>query len=402
MNTSEFKALAAAIRARVRARRAESVAFLRALVDQPSFTRDPAGVNRVGDLVARAMPAAFHHRVVRGHGCGDHHVFRLPSRGRVMPVLLVGHLDTLCPPAPAFCRFAARGPRFTGPGVNDMKGGLAVIVQALRVLDDLGRLKDLPLRVLCNADEEQGSPDSAALFQTQRGRASLALVYECGGPAGTVVTTRKGNVRRRLEITGRPDHFGNLKGRKVSAVEELARKTLALEALNRADGSVAVNVGRVGGGLAANAVAETAFLEFDCRVWTRARQASSTRAIQRLCAKPAVPGCALALEVMAWRPPMEPSPASRRLFDLIVDVGRGLGETIVEEKRGGLSDGCWLAHAGVPTVDGLGPIGDGDFTPQEYIWAETLFRRVELTANLLLHLVPAGLLRPARNPEKIP
>lgn len=369
----------------VRSRRKDILETLRALVDQSSFSRDRESVNAVGAIVAREMPSSFRHEVVHGGIYGDHHIFTKDNHG-FSPVLLVGHIDTLCPENPAFDRLVEKGDKLLGPGVNDMKGGDTVIIWALKVLDALGLLEDFPVQVIFNGDEEQGSPSSDAVFKAMAGKASRALVYECGGPEGTVVTTRKGNVRHRLTIKGKANHFGNLKERKISAVEELAHKILEIEALNRADGSVATNVGRVGGGLAANAVAETAFMEFDCRMWRTPIMDEMLAKIREIAARPALPGATLELERMAGRPPMEPSAEARRMFELIVATGAALGERIVEEKRGGLSDGCWLSHVGIPTIDGLGPIGDRDFTTEEYILKETLFSRVALSAAVLLDL----------------
>ena len=283
-----------------------------------------------------------------------------------------------------------RGDKLLGPGVNDMKGGVCVMVWALKILDRLGMLADLPVVCVVNGDEEVGSPTSAPYFRETAKEAARALVFECGGPEGTVVTTRKGCLRYRLEITGAPSHFGNLKGPKSSAVLEMAHKTMAFEALNAPEGELAANVGRVEGGLAANAVAERATMDVDIRYWTLDAEATAREKLEEINAVCHVPGCRSRLERLSYRPPMRPTEESMAMFDMIVRLGEALGTTIVEEKRGGLSDGNWVSHEGCPVIDGLGPCGDGDFTPEEFIHKETLFQRVELVATLLVELAKRG------------
>ncbi len=362
---------------------------MKRLVECNSYVHNKEGVERVARMVAQAMPKGFRHERVRNERFADHHRF-LHLRGGAPPVVLAGHLDTLCPPDSPFRRLKTVAGRLVGPGACDMKGGIAVIVWALKALERCGLLDDLSLVCLFNADEEVGSPTSASLFTAMGATASAALVYEAGGPRGTVVTTRKGVVRYRLEIEGRAAHFGCLKGRKVSAVQEMARKVLDIEALNKPDRSLVANVGKAAGGLAANAVAERASMDFEIRYWDAQTGAKAEKAVREIASRTSVPGCRLTLTRLSFRPPLQPMPTSMKLFDRIREIGADLGQVIKEEKRGGVSDANWLSHAGIPTIDGLGPIGDLDFTDREHIVAETLFQRVELTAHLLVSLFPAG------------
>jgi len=380
------------IRGFVASHRGPILSLLEEMVGCNSFSHNKAGVDAVAAMVGRHIPPRFSHQAFRQNELGDHHVFSWLPPGAARPIVLAGHLDTLCPPDPSFNSLVDRGETLHGPGVNDMKGGDVVLIWAVKALDALGLIENLPLTLIFNGDEEIGSPTSNTIFSGMAGKASAALVFECGGPEGTVVTTRKGVTRQRLHITGAPSHFGNLKGAKVSAVLEAAHKTIAIEALNRADKSVVANVGHIEGGLAANAVAERATLDFEARYWTPEIEAETRKAIAALISTPAVPGCSLRVEQLSFRPPMRPAPQSMRLFQTIVDLAATMGQKIIEEKRGGVSDACWLAHAGVPTVDGLGPLGDHDFTPREYITKETLFQRIELVANLLVEMPRAGFL----------
>lgn len=371
----------------IRENQAAILSLLADMVNVNSYSHDPSGINRVGEIVQEAMPPGFKHTIAANPDGVNHHIFKHTAGGRP-PIVLAGHLDTLCPPDPAFDRLREDGALLRGPGVNDMKSGDVVLIWALKVLHLCGALAEMPITCIFNGDEELGSPTSHGLFTGMRG-AACALVFECGGPADTVVTTRKGVARYRLRIAGKPNHFGNLQEAKVSAIEELAHKILAVEAMNREDRSVAANVGRIEGGLAANAVASAAAMDFEARYWDSGLEPTVISEIEKLAIHNRVPGCRAALERLSYRPPMQPGAAALRLFKLIVARGQSLGMHITEEKRGGVSDACWLAHAGVPVIDGLGPLGDHDFTPQEYIRKDTLFSRIELAANLLMDLQEA-------------
>ncbi|MGI6088067.1 MAG: M20/M25/M40 family metallo-hydrolase [Kiritimatiellia bacterium] len=362
------------------------LSLLEEMVNINSFSHNPAGINQVGELVREAMPPGFKHSCVTNDAGVNHHIFTKSGDGRDRPaIVLAGHLDTLCPPDPAFDRLREEGDILRGPGVNDMKGGDVVLIWALKTLHLCGALEQMPITCIFNGDEELGSPTSYKLFTDMRG-AGPALVFECGGPADTVVTTRKGVARYRMRLTGKPNHFGNLQEPKISAIEELAHKILAVEAMNRTDNSIVTNVGRIDGGLAANAVAAAASMDFEVRYWDPALEQKIIRDIEQLAKNHRVPILGATLERLSYRPPMRPDADAMRLFDLIVERGRALGMRITEEKRGGVSDACWLAHAGVTVIDGLGPLGDHDFTPNEYIRKDTLFSRTELAANLLLDL----------------
>jgi len=374
----------------VRGKRQDILDLLLEMVECNSFSHNQRGVNHMGEIVAREMPAGFSHEVVSQDTLGDHHIFSQVKKGG-LAVILAGHLDTLCPEDEGFCSLYNHGDRLLGPGVNDMKSGNLVLIWSLRVLAELGVLSDIPVVCIFNGDEELGSPTSHALFSGMKGKVALALVFECGGPDGTVVTTRKGINRYRLRITGEANHFGNLKGAKISAVEEAAHQALALEALNSTEAGLAVNVGRIEGGLAANACAEHATLDFEYRYWQTEVGKQAAKRVDTITSTTHVPGCCLDREALSHRPPMLATPESMRLFEMIVSLGAELGQPIIEEKRGGVSDACWLAHAGIPTIDGLGPLGDLDFTPREYILRESLFQRIELVSELLVAIRAAGL-----------
>lgn len=365
--------------------RKDILVFLEDMVNINSYSHNKQGVDKVGKLVRSAMPEYFKCDVDSQPEYGDNYIYR-NSSGDGKTLLLGGHIDTLCPENPVFNKLVDYGDTLVGPGVNDMKGGISVLVWSLRILDEIGLLKNIPVSCIINGDEELGSPTSTRLFRSMKNEAELAIIFECGGPDCTVVTTRKGNYRKIMDITGIPNHFGNLKEQKVSAVEELAHRILQVESFNRPDGSLAANAGKIWGGLARNAVAEKAGMDFEIRFWNKHDAEETLKQFEESIKTPYVQGCKIELSDMPHRPPMTTSPMSMKLFDLIVDTGNKLGQMIIEEKRGGFSDGNSLTNVGIPTIDGLGPIGDKDFTPDEYIIKETLFERIELVTNLIIRI----------------
>lgn len=373
-----------AIHAFIESQRTELRALLDRLVAQPGITWSKQGVDAVAEIALAALPAGFSHQRVLQSTLGDHHILRSPGKAGSPRILLAGHLDTMCPETPDFNCVIERGDKLFGPGVMDMKGGDVVLIGVLRCLEAIGVLDDFSITVIFNSDEEVGSPSSRPIFEAMRGEADLALVFEASSPQGSVVTTRRGVYRARLKIHGVEHHFGMLKGAKVSALEEAAHKTLQIEALSREDGSVAANVGRIEGGLVANKVAHEATLDFETRCWDTELHEQTIEQVKKLTMEPIVAGCRIELEELSYRPPMRLRDEHQWFLELTKSVAAELELPLEEEQRGGVSDACWLSHVGIPTLDGFGPRGDGDFTPQEYCYTQSISEQVELVANMLL------------------
>jgi len=374
------------IRAFIDGNRETIIANLGALVGINTFSRNKAGNDRIQRAIEGHMPPGYTLDVHPQAEVGDNYVYTYHCPG-LRPIALHGHVDTLCPEDPTFNRADQRGERIYGPGIHDMRGGLLTLIWSLRTLEHLGLLERMSFIVIFNADEEIGSNSSKGLFLGLAEKdARLAIKFECAALDNTLVTTRKGIARFVLTAHGRAAHFGNLKERKVSAVEEVGEKIRLIESFNRPDGEVAANVGRIGGGLAGNVVAEEAFMEFELRFWDRELMDRTLAEVRRMVLTPSVAGVRLDLEETSNIPPWRPDAESRRLFDLACEVAREMGQTIVEEKRGGISDANWVASAGVPAIDGFGPLGQGDCTRDEFIVLTSLFDRIEMTVRFLLRL----------------
>ncbi|MCK9239540.1 M20 family metallopeptidase [Desulfocurvus sp.] len=368
-----------------REREPEMLALLERLVRINSYTANKAGTDAVGAVLREAMTGlGFGVQVVPQADAGDHLIARCPGARRLAPgqrqVLFCGHMDTVFPPDSGFDAFVNQGDRVTGPGVIDMKGGLVAGIYALAALAAHGQLEGMPVAFVFNSDEETGSYRSRELIMAEAARSAFAFVFECSGPGGETTTGRKGKTTLRVRATGRAGHAGNLGHAKPSAVLELAHKTIALEALNDAARGVSVNVGLVSGGVGPNTVAPRAEATVECRYRTAADGEALVAAAVALAGRPEVPGTAVEVEVVPGRPPMEPGPANRRLLEHVVAAGRELDVPVAEDYRGGVSDANYIAQVGTPVLDGLGPGGERDHSPEEYMITSTLAARAALAA----------------------
>jgi len=290
-------------------------------------------------------------------------------------VALLGHTDTVFAMGTVAERpFRREGDRCFGPGVADMKGGL---VLALHALEQLARRPETfaELRLLVCADEEVRLR-APAVCAGARG-ADAALVFECGRANGDVVSARKGAVWRTLEVTGRPAHAGADTANGRSAVTALAHEVLRIEALAEGRPEMTSVITTVSGGDAANTVPGHARGTIDIR----SSVPSDLEHAERELARPS-PYRDVTLEVVdrgTW-PPM---PRTGWLVEAALRHAADLGLTVGEDLSGGVSDGCWTGADGIPSIDGLGPVGGSDHTPDEWIEIETVERRIELTVRLI-------------------
>lgn len=354
-----------------------------------SPTDDKAAVDRCGREVARQMEAvgARVTRVAAGDA-GDHLIGEIGEEGP--RVLLLGHVDTVWPVGQiARMPVERRDGRLHGPGVFDMKAGIGLALQAVRALQATGAIRGR-VAMLWTSDEETGSRTSRALVEREARRSDAVLVLEPALPGGALKTSRKGCGQFTVVVRGVAAHAGVDPGRGVSAIGELARQILAVEALGDPARGVTVNVGVVSGGSRANVVAEEARAVVDVRAPTRAQAEAVTRALRALRAHH--PGARIAVEGGFERPPMERTSGVARLFEAARAVGAELGVDVQEGTTGGGSDGNFAAALGVPTLDGLGAVGDGAHATHEHVDIDALPWRAALLAGLIarLHRDAAG------------
>jgi glutamate carboxypeptidase len=301
-------------------------------------------------------------------------------------LLLIGHLDTVFDPGTAALRpFRIEDGIAHGPGVTDMKAGLLAGLHATAALrDELGGLPVGRLVFVANPDEEIGSPTSTPHIRDLARDVDACLVLECARANGDIVSSRKGILDLRLTVHGRAAHAGVEPEKGRSAIVEAARLVREATALNGRWPGVTVNVGVIAGGTRPNVVAESCSLEIDVRSPTRLDLESAEAAITALCATPSVPDTTIETAIMGRHWPMEKLERSGRLVDHARAVAERLGFELNDAATGGASDANTTAGIGIPTLDGLGPIGGNDHAPSEYLEIDSIVPRTTLLAGLML------------------
>lgn len=307
-------------------------------------------------------------------------------------VLLLGHADTVFEAGAASRRpFRVEGTRAYGPGVLDMKAGLLLGLHALMVLrgDQTEKAEWLPvgrLVYVIGPDEEIGSPTSTRVIEKFAKDADVALDLEGARPDGAIVSARAGMTHLRIDIKGRSAHAGIEPERGRSAVLEAAHKVIALHALNDRAAGLAVNAGLVSGGSRPNIVPDTASITVDVRARRRAEQEEALASIGSIVGSSTVQGTTAAMQLLANYWPMELTPASARLAEMAVDLAGELGISLEHTATGGASDANTTAALGVPSLDGLGPVGGHAHSEEEYLELDSVAPRTTFLAALLLAL----------------
>lgn len=379
--------LAASVKKAVDTKRQEIISFLKELVQVNTYSGNPEGINHAGEIVASGMPDRLSHRVVNDYKGVNHHIYINPEPAG-QPIVIVGHLDTVFPPDSDFQDFTESDEKLLGPGTADMKGGITVMVYALQILEEFNLLENIPLRCLINGDEELGSPSSYNVIRDLAQGASYGLVFECGGLEGEVVKARRGIRRYKLSVTGKARHAGVKDEQKASAIVEISQMVLAIEALNDFENGISINVGRIEGGTVTNMVPDQAAAYFEFRFWNRETEEEVLQKIKEIVDKPVNPECTAIIECDHRRPAGCPVDGTDHVFKMVKAAAKELGQKVGQESRGGTSDANFLTDEGIPTLDGMGPVGDMDHSPDEYIVKESLFERIALTA-VLLHKLAA-------------
>ncbi len=299
-------------------------------------------------------------------------------------ILVLGHLDTVWDVGMLRrMPFRVRGGRAYGPGIYDMKSGIVLALWAIRALQALGIPPSGPVRIFLNSDEEAHSLAFRKQIFAEARRARAVLVLEPAAAGGALKTVRKGVGEFRISVHGRAAHAGVNPGAGVNAIAELARQLLRIEKFARPRRGLTLNVGVVQGGTRSNVIPEYATAAVDVRVPRLQDGEMIERKIYGL--KPIHPEARLEIEGGINRPPMERVETSA-LFRKARELGRRMGMELEEASTGGGSDGNFTAALGIPTLDGLGGVGDGAHALTEHVVIRELPRRAALLAALLATL----------------
>ena len=368
----------------LKAHRQEFIAFVETLALSESPSTEPQSQPPIREqLVAAFDEVGYRSLPISGRDTGGHLYARPKQRSPGAPAqLMLGHFDTVWPVGTIDSMpFTVDGDVVRGPGVYDMKGGIAQMVFALRALRDLRIQPAVKPLVFLNSDEEIGSHESARTIRRLAQRVQRVYVLEPSlGPSGKLKTSRKGVGRFNIIITGKAAHAGLDPTAGASAILELSHVIQSLFALNDADRGVSVNVGTVDGGLRPNVVAPQSEAVVDVRVSTQADAERVEQAILGL--KSVTPGVTLQVSGRIGRPPMEPTSRNQELWQLAHGLGRHLGLTLDQALAGGGSDGNSTSLF-TATLDGLGAVGDGAHAHHEFLHVDKTIERAALLALLL-------------------
>jgi glutamate carboxypeptidase len=365
------------------AHRADILQDIRTLVQADSPTYDKDMVDECG----RVLTQLFHERlglapdVLVQEKWGDHLRFTYGKGDSQM--LILGHFDTVWDRGRLSVR--EEGERLYGPGVLDMKAGLVQAIWAVRSLQAAGVILPHKVVFLCNSDEEAGSRSSRPIIEEEARKSKAVFVVEpAQAHTGALKTARKSISMYRVRVRGMAAHAGNHHEAGVSAVRELARIIEYLEGLTDYDLGTTVNVGVIRGGTRSNVVPDSAEAEVDVRTVTAQEAERIYRLITEL--GPSRDGLTVDVEGGINRPPMERTEETARLFALAQEIAGQLGISLREALVGGGSDGNFTAAIGVPTLDGLGAVGDGPHAEHEHILTSQVVPRTALLAHLLMRI----------------
>jgi glutamate carboxypeptidase len=369
-----------------RSRQGEMVHLLKQITALESPTNDKNAVDACVSFVARELKRT---------GCK---VTTLPQKdigdltvGEFAPgrlkdaddeILVLTHADTVWPVGKiAKMPFYVQGNRLYGPGVLDMKAGLVMVLSALGALHSLNVKPQKRITVFVNSAEKTGHAASTDLIRKMARKASLVLCPEPALPGGALKLERKGRLVVRLDVRGKSAHGGSPE-KGTSAIEELVAQISRFKRLRA--GETTVNVGLMGGGEKVNVVAENAWAVLDIRFWKTTDRDRVLKILRE--AVPTLRGARLKVSVESTTPPMEKTRASERLFVRAQEIAQGMGLSLKGGKTGGGSDASIAAGLGIPTLDGLGPDGEGLHAEHEHLLLPSLVERTALLTELLKDL----------------
>jgi glutamate carboxypeptidase len=366
-------------------RQPEMLLLIRRMVEIESPSDDKAAVDSMGAFLAEEFERLGGQITFYPQETAGNHLKAEFAGGPGKPVLLLGHFDTVWPLGTlAKMPFRMEAGRAFGPGVYDMKAGIAMMIFALRALKEAGAAHR-PVTILLDTDEEVGSTTGRPVVETTAKDCEAVLVLEPSqGPQGHLKTSRKGVGDITIRVRGRASHSGVDFEKGQSAIVELARQLLEIVKFTDSNRGITVNPGVIQGGTRSNVVAAEAWAEVDLRVVHAPDAALLEQKFAAL--KPFNPECSIEISGGMNRPPMERTEGTVRLFGIAREIAGSIGLEIAESSTGGGSDGNFTSALGIPTLDGLGALGEGAHATNESVVIQQLPQRTALLAGLIRSL----------------
>lgn len=354
---------------------------IRYLVERDSPSNDVELVDLCADRIQKLFVRYFGYSadVIKNSDYGDHLRFEYGEGERT--ILILSHFDTVWDEGDL--KLKIDGDKLYGPGILDMKGGLVQAIWSIKAIKDLSLEMHKKIVFLCTSDEEIGSPSSKSLIESEANNSDYVLVTEPPvAETGALKTGRKGSSRYFVEVKGKKAHSGNNHEDGINAIKEAARQIVYLESLTDYKIGTTINVGSIKGGGKLNVVPDFAKFGVNVRVSTKKEQKRIDQLIKNL--SPYENGIKLKVSGEINRPPMNKSEATEELFEIAQDVAADLDLGELEQAYvGGGSDGNFTASLGIPTLDGLGAVGEGIHAKNEHILASEIPNRSALLCRLL-------------------
>ncbi|KAB8138524.1 M20 family metallopeptidase [Gracilibacillus oryzae] len=358
--------------------------LLAQLVNIDSGSYDKDGVNKIGDrLKALYQQLGLHVQKYQQTEFGDHLAIHSITC-KEPSILIIAHMDTVFEKGTAARRpFRMENNRAFGPGVIDMKASLVSVYYAMKALKNYNRKAFDEVEILLTSDEEIGSASSRQLIEKKAAGKKFALVMEPARKNGAIVSARRGKGHYTLEVIGKAAHSGIEPERGRSAIEELAHKIIQLHEITDEDAGIHVNVGLIEGGSSVNTISDHATAEIDVRFRNQEQAEVIEKQIEQITSSTEVAGTKVIIDGEMNRPPMEKTEKTERLLKIIKKVGSELQINIIDTETGGGSDASYPAALGIPTVDGLGPVGGNAHREDEYLELDSLIPRTLLLAQVI-------------------
>ncbi len=371
----------------LREREKDMIELLEELVNIDSGSYVKKGVDQIAAILeGKYREAGFVSTIKKEKKTGNNLVLRHQD-AKDPKIIIVAHMDTVFPEGTVEKRpFRIEGNRAYGPGVVDMKGSLVSVLYAIKALALVNASAIRNVEIVLNSDEEIGSSNSRKLIEHTARNKDYALIVEPGRKDGSIVSARKGGGRYTIKVKGTSAHAGveHEKGR--SAIEELAYKTIKLQKLTKYQDGITVNVGMIEGGTSINTVASSATAGVDVRLIKMDQAPIIDKQIREICAVSDVEGTEIEVKGSISRPPMEKNSQSIQLLKIIKEAGKELGIEVKDTFTGGGSDGAFTSSMGIPTIDGMGPVGGNAHSEEEYLELNTFVERTLLLATVLTKL----------------
>ena len=367
----------------------EMVSLLKETVNINSGSDNFEGISKVGELlIPHLVEIGFSVQLIKPKGAVRHIVAKSHSDNSPR-IILLAHMDTVYSKESPFQRFQRKGDIATGPGVVDDKGSAVVMLYALKALKAFGDLDDADISIILNGDEEIGSRSSRKIIEREAEGRDICLAFEPARRSGAIVKERKGGGRVKITVRGKSAHSGINPEDGISAIEEISHKIIRIQRITDYDKRLTVSVGKIEGGSKVNIIPDAATAEVDIRFIDGEDGEEALRRIRKIVEYSYVQGTKSDFDGGITRPSMRETEDTAKLVDFWIGIGKLLKVEITAESTGGGGDANFTSALGVPTIDGLGPVGGDMHTFDEYIELSTLYERTKVAAIALAKLLSA-------------